>query len=76
MSDALDPELVAERLEALRRLAVPVSAEEARKWFEGETPSEAAVSERAGFAKLVQERLDELRALCELTEYLHAAREG
>jgi hypothetical protein len=76
MSAPLDPELVAERLEALRRVCGPVYAEEARSWFEGEAGSSGAVSERAGFAKLVQERLDELRALCELAEYLRAAPKG
>jgi len=75
MSAPLDPETVALRLEALRRLVVPVTGEEARAWMEGEPISEARrPSADPDFAEKVQRRLDELRALCELTNYLHASR--
>ena len=71
----LDPETVALRLEALRRLVVTVTGEEARAWMEGGCISEArGTSADPDFAAKVQHRLDELRALCELTNYLHASR--
>jgi hypothetical protein len=73
MSVPLDPEQVAERLEALRQLYVPVSIEEARAWLESERrPPARGTSADPAFAETVQRRLDELRALCELTQYLHA----
>jgi hypothetical protein len=77
MSAPLESEQVAQRLEALRRSYVPVSSEEAWAWMEGEDASEArgaGASSTSRFAEAVQGRLDELRALCELTEYLHASR--
>lgn len=74
MSGRLDPEQVAQRLAALRRLYVPVSNEEARGWMEGEAAPEArGTGAAAGFAEAVQRRLDELRALCELTDYLRSS---
>lgn len=68
----MDPELraadVAERLAALRACYVPESDEEARRRLARERPTAPEPFDRA-----VARRLGELRALCELTNYLHGA---
>jgi hypothetical protein len=61
------PELVAARLAELRALFVPMNAEEARQRL-------AATPRRETFAAGVERRLEELRALSELTTQLHQAR--
>jgi len=66
MTDALDPRAVAARLESLRATWVPLDAEEARRLM---TP----VDRVEPFPRAVARRLDELRALVELTRHLHAA---
>lgn len=65
----LDVEGVAARLEALRARWVPLDAEEARRLM---TP----VPADEPFAHAVARRLDELRALLELTRELHRGRLG
>jgi|GEM_PF-4645942 len=64
------PEDVAQRLEVLRRLYVAESDEAARDRLIRERPTPAAPV----FAVAVQARLQELRALCELTRHLHAGK--
>jgi hypothetical protein len=59
---------VAQRLERLRAIFVPESAEQARERVDVGLPSARP------FARAVAERLAELRALSELTEHLHQAR--
>lgn len=76
MSSKLDPLVVAQRLEVLRQLYVPETSEECQARLEREQPPRKRVtSADPEFAKLVAQRLEELRALCELTRYLHAARQ-
>ncbi len=76
MSGTLDPAAVARRLDELRRLYVPETRDEARARMERDRPNERRpASTGADFAKAVARRLEELRALCELTRVLHAARE-
>ena len=71
MSRDLDPAAVAERLAALARLYVPETVEEGRARLRAEAMAPDA------FASAVARRLDELRALDDLTRYLHtAARSG
>lgn len=65
------PAGVAERLEKLRALYVPESDAEARRRLE----SEARASVEP-LAKGVARRLEELRALSDLTSYLHHGRQG
>jgi len=68
MSRRLDGSAVHARLERLRALCVPMLREEALDMH-------AVQGSRAeGFPAGVERRLAELRALCELTRYLHAAR--
>ena len=59
---------VATRLEQLRALWVPMGLDEARAMMEP-----PRVVGRELTAEVVQHRLDELRALCELTAYLGGA---
>lgn len=66
MSRDLSPHAVALRLEQLRALVATKTAAHAGRLAPGEVAGEA-------FAKGVAHRLEELRALCELTEYLHRA---
>lgn len=66
MKHELDPVLVVERLAALARLYVPETADEGRARLRAEAMAPDA------FASAVARRLDELRALDELTRYLHA----
>lgn len=63
----LDPAAVARRLATLARLYVPETAAEGRARLRREL-----FADRAGFAAAVEQRLDELRALDELTRYLQA----
>lgn len=66
MKRELDPALVAERLAALAALYVPETVVEGRARLRAEAMAPDA------FASAVARRLDELRALDELTRYLHA----
>lgn len=68
MKAELDPAAVRLRLDALRALYVPETVDEGRRRLRDEARSPAA------FAGAVARRLEELRALDELTRYLHAAR--
>lgn len=63
----LSPTLVAKRLARLRELYVPETEEEARLRLLPEPRRDIL------FADGVARRLAELRALCELTAYLHRA---
>jgi hypothetical protein len=65
MRTRLAPVRVAERLSRLRALYVPESIEQARVRLEGERGA------RVPFPEAVARRLAELRALLELTSYLH-----
>ncbi len=69
MRGDLSASVVAARLEALRILYTPLSEHEARALLE--PPS---VVDRVPGAREVSQRLAELRALCELTRYLHRGR--
>ncbi len=66
----MSPEAVAARLEELRRLYVPMTEDEARALMtpppEDEEPLEVGAARR----------LEELRALMELTRHLHGAARG
>jgi hypothetical protein len=64
----LDPARVAARLAALAQLYVPETIEEGRARLQADAMSPEA------FADGVARRLDELRALDELSRYLHRAR--
>lgn len=66
----LDPARVAARLAALAELYVPETIEEGRARLLADAMSPEA------FADGVARRLDELRALDELSRYLHRARPG
>ncbi len=68
MTRDLEPIDVARRLAKLAAMFVPETVEQARERLR----SEAMAPEV--FATQVTRRLDELRALDELTRYLHAAR--
>lgn len=68
MARELDPRDVARRLDALRAAYVAESVAEAR------TRLRADEASCETFAAAVARRLAELRALDELTRYLHAAR--
>jgi len=61
---------VAARLAQLRALYVPERDAEARARLEQDQPPPVAES----FSRAVARRLAELRALCELADYLHQAR--
>ena len=77
MSRKLDPAVVARRLDELRLLYVPETRDEVRARMERDRPQERRpTSADPDFAKAVARRLEELRALCELTRFLHAAREN
>lgn len=68
MRHDLSPAAVACRLERLRAIYVPESEDEGRRRL-------ATFARRdIPFADAVASRLAELRALCELTAYLHRAR--
>jgi hypothetical protein len=69
MKRDLDPRLVAERLAALARLYVPETRAEGRERLAKERPPS-----RESFEEAVARRLGELRALDELTRYLHRGR--
>ena len=66
----LDARAVAQRLAVLASLYVPETVEEGRARLR------AADTAPDAFATAVARRLDELRALDDLTRYLHAARNG
>ena len=68
MARDLDVSAVAQRLAVLASLYVPETVEEGRARLR------AADSAPHAFATAVARRLDELRALDDLTRYLHAAR--
>lgn len=68
MAHDLDPALVAQRLARLAALYEPETVSEGRARLRAEALSPDA------FASAVARRLDELRALDELTRYLHARR--
>lgn len=68
MTHDLSPLAVARRLERLRAISVPESVEEGRRRLAVEARTDVP------FAEAVATRLGELRALCELTAYLHRAR--
>ncbi len=63
----MSPAAVAARLERLRALHVPETADEGRRRL---VPPRRDLL----LAEAVAHRLSELRALCELTTHLHAAR--
>jgi hypothetical protein len=65
----LSPLEVAARLERLRQLYVPESEAEARQRME----DLAGLTRERSFSEAVARRLAELRALCELTDWLHTA---
>lgn len=65
---SLDPQTVSARLAALKALHAPESIEEASARLTAECPRPAAP-----FHVEVHARLAELRALCELAQYLHRA---
>lgn len=64
----LDPDVVSERLAELARLYIPETVEEGRARLRAEEMAPDA------FASKVAQRLDELRALDDLTHYLHRKR--
>lgn len=68
MMDELDPALVVQRLEELRRRFVAETVDEARERLAREQPRP-----RESFEQVAQRSLEELRALCELARVLHAA---
>jgi hypothetical protein len=70
MDRELNGQQVAQRLAALAVIYEPETVEEGRARLR------AADSAPEAFATAVARRLDELRALDELTRYLHAARRG
>lgn len=70
MTSELDPCAVARRLAALAAAYVPETVDEGRARLRRDAMAPDA------FAAQVARRLDELRALDELTRYLHAARRG
>jgi predicted component of type VI protein secretion system len=61
----MSPEAVARRLQQLSELYVPETVEEARVRFDAERPRR-----QEDFNSAVARRLEELRALCELTRAL------
>jgi hypothetical protein len=65
MSHDLSPTEVSKRLARLRDLYVPETEEQARQRLAPEARRDVP------FAEAVTKRLAELRALCELTAYLH-----
>jgi hypothetical protein len=69
MSRELDPRLVAERLAVLARLYVPETVAEGQARLVKERPPN-----RETFEEAVARRLSVLRALDELTRYLHRGR--
>lgn len=68
MKSDLSPSAVAQRLEALRALYRPETALDGRRRLAAEAKQDVP------FATAVARRLEELRALCELTDYLHSPR--
>jgi hypothetical protein len=74
MSPDLSPARVALRLERLRASYVAESAEDARRRLAREAESEGR--RNTPLAEAAARRLAELRALCELTDYLHRRRAG
>jgi hypothetical protein len=66
----LSPAAVHRRLERLREIYVPEQLEEARARLDADRPAA-----RETFSQAAARRLEELRALCELTQVLHAARQ-
>ena len=64
----MSPEAVARRLAELARLYVPETVEEGRARLRAEAMAPDAI------ASTVARRLEELRALDDLTRYLHAGR--
>jgi hypothetical protein len=72
----IDPTLAQGRLEQLAALYVPETIEEGRQRLAADQRLAAEQTERhEGFEAGAVRRLEELRALCELTKVLHAARE-
>ncbi len=67
MASELDPRAVANRLAELARLYRPESVDEGRDRLRADAAAPDA------FASAVARRLDELRALDDLTRYLHGA---
>jgi hypothetical protein len=65
----LRPQSVGERLDELRRISVPERDEEARARLARERPRRRKDEE--AFEVAVERRLNELRALCALANYLH-----
>ena len=68
MRRELAPDAVARRLAALAALYVPETVDEGRARLRAEAMAPDA------FASQVAQRLEELRALDELTRYLHGSR--
>lgn len=65
----LNADEVARRLDELRAAYVPERDEQARRRLQRERPKS-----RESFEQAVARRLEELRALCELADYLHRVR--
>jgi hypothetical protein len=75
MRSEIDPIVAQRRLEQLAALYVPETIEEG--WRRLTADQRLAVEQaerREGFEAGAARRLEELRALCELTKVLHAAR--
>ena len=68
MKRELTPELVASRLAALAAAHIPESVDEGRARLRADSLSPES------FASAVAQRLEELRALDDLTRYLHGIR--
>jgi hypothetical protein len=69
MTSSLDPLLVRARLAGLRSRYVPESVDSAHARLALERPTEATAFDQAAARALA-----ELRALCDLAEYLHRGR--
>lgn len=75
MATEIDPSAANRRLARLAELYVPETIEEGRLRLDADQRLAAAqAAEREGFDAAASRRLEELRALCELTKVLHAAR--
>jgi hypothetical protein len=75
MSSEIDPIMAQRRLEQLAASYVPETVEEGRRRLASDQRLAVEQAERReGFEAGAVRRLEELRALCELTKVLHAAR--
>lgn len=75
MASEIDPIMAQRRLARLAELYVPETIEQGRQRLAADQRLAAEQAEqREGFEAGAARRLEELRALCELTKVLHAAR--